>query len=120
MTAEEQCRLVDDAETMRNLALVLFIGLALFPSYDIHAQQATSIAAINRSLDPRFLNWLNSLFYIPPEGEIRVRKEYRMLTDTERNNFHNSIRALKQDTVHFHFGRHRSDLSDAMSETIAD
>jgi len=52
-----------------------------------------------RSLDPRFLNWLNSLFYLPPEGELRVRKEYRMLTDQERNNFHNSVRLLKQDTV---------------------
>jgi hypothetical protein len=52
-----------------------------------------------RSLDPRFLNWLNSLFFLPPEGELRVRKEYRMLTDAERNNFHNSIRLLKQDTV---------------------
>lgn len=57
------------------------------------------VTVIFRSLDPRFLNWLNSLFYLPPEGELRVRKEYRMLTDQERNNFHNAIRLLKQDTV---------------------
>lgn len=57
------------------------------------------IYAYFRSLDPRFLSWLNSLFYLPPEGELRVRKEYRMLSDTERNNFHTAIRLLKQDTV---------------------
>lgn len=32
----------------------------------------------------------------------RVRKEYRMLSDDERNRFHKAIRALKEDTVTYY------------------
>lgn len=84
--------------TMPSMITCLVVLTALLPLCDIQAQQATTLTAINRSLDPRFLSWLNSLFYLPPEGELRVRKEYRMLSDTERNNFHTAIRLLKQDT----------------------
>lgn len=84
---------------MRFPAACLLVLLMMFlPPPEIQAQLTTTFATINRSLDPRFLNWLNSLFYLPLDGELRVRKEYRMLTDQERNNFHNAIVLLKQDT----------------------
>ncbi|XP_052232072.1 putative tyrosinase-like protein tyr-1 [Dreissena polymorpha] len=83
---------------MTTLSVLFVLWAILLPCFDIDAQLATPAGAMNRSLDPRFLNWLNSLFYLPPEGEIRIRKEYRVLSDQERNNFHNAIRLLKQDT----------------------
>jgi hypothetical protein len=42
---------------------------------------------------------MNGLFYLPPEGDLRVRKEYRTLTDQERNDFHRAVVMLKRDRV---------------------
>ncbi|KAL3859844.1 hypothetical protein ACJMK2_010034 [Sinanodonta woodiana] len=78
---------------MPSITVYLILLFAVIRYCDIQAQVTS-----NRSLDPSFLRWLNSLFYLPPEGELRVRKEYRMLTDMERNNFHQAMRLLKMDT----------------------
>ncbi|XP_069113185.1 putative tyrosinase-like protein tyr-3 [Argopecten irradians] len=42
--------------------------------------------------------WLSSLLHLPEKGEIRTRKEYRVLTDTERQEFHLALNILKNDT----------------------
>ena len=41
--------------------------------------------------------WLNSLFKLP-EGT-RIRKEYRLLTDEEREKYHDAFKQLKNDKV---------------------
>ena len=41
--------------------------------------------------------WLNSLFKLP-EGP-RIRKEYRLLTDEEREKYHDAFKQLKNDKV---------------------
>lgn len=51
----------------------------------------------NYAIKPADQDWLTSLFYIPATP--RVRKEYRMLTDEERDRFHGAIIKMKKDRV---------------------
>lgn len=43
--------------------------------------------------------WLNFLFFLLEEGEIRERKEYRLLIEEEREYFYRVVNMLKNDTV---------------------
>lgn len=43
--------------------------------------------------------WLNFLFFLLEEGEIRERKEYRLLIEEEREDFYKVVNMLKNDTV---------------------
>jgi hypothetical protein len=69
--------------------------------FDIHDE------SLFMTSDPRFefpltevdISWLNSLFILPKEGETRIRKEYRLLSDRERENFHAAVNLLKNDSV---------------------
>ncbi|XP_021358022.1 putative tyrosinase-like protein tyr-3 isoform X2 [Mizuhopecten yessoensis] len=44
------------------------------------------------------VEWLSSLLRLPETGELRIRKEYRVLTDEERRDFHQALNILKNDT----------------------
>lgn len=69
--------------------------------FDVHDE------SMFQTSDPRFefplteadVTWINSLFTLPEKLEIRTRKEYRLLTDNEREDFHRAINMLKNDTV---------------------
>ncbi|KAH3768626.1 hypothetical protein DPMN_169846 [Dreissena polymorpha] len=52
---------------------------------------------VNFPIRPQDQAWIDTLFYIPREP--RVRREYRMLTEEQRNTFHQAFVALKNDTV---------------------
>lgn len=80
-------------QTMPSLFHVLLVLLGLFPLSKLQFRTT------NNNLNPRFVQWMNGLFYLPQEGQLRVRKEYRTLTDQERNDFHRAIVLLKRDRV---------------------
>jgi hypothetical protein len=73
--------------------------------------QATFIQTEYNILNTFYLqayNWVQSLLPKPPSRRhvrqavspnLRIRKEYRRLTDMERANFHTAIQLLKADTV---------------------
>ncbi|XP_061196383.1 putative tyrosinase-like protein tyr-3 [Saccostrea echinata] len=69
--------------------------------FDIHDESmfATSDPRFEFPLTEADVTWLNSLFTLPEQGETRVRKEYRLLTEEERNNFHTAINMLKNDST---------------------
>ena len=78
---------------MPSLVQILYLILAIFPLCRLQQNN-------NRSnLNPRFIVWMNSLFYIPNDRNVRVRKEYRLMTDTERRDYHRAIIMLKNDRV---------------------
>lgn len=52
---------------------------------------------VNFPIRPQDQAWLDTLFYIPREP--RVRREYRMLTQDQRDTFHQAFVALKNDKV---------------------
>ncbi|XP_063441071.1 putative tyrosinase-like protein tyr-1 [Mytilus trossulus] len=78
---------------MPSLYRILFLLLGLFPLYRLQFRSTNS----NNNLNANFVQWMNGLFYLPPDGQLRVRKEYRTLTDTERNDFHRALVMLKRD-----------------------
>lgn len=45
------------------------------------------------------LQWLGTLLVLQLEGEVRIRKEYRQMSDEEREQFHNAVNLLKEDKV---------------------
>ena len=53
----------------------------------------------DNSISTDNLEWLNSLFNLPETR--RIRKEYRMLTEEERNLFNGAFLKLKQDKVSY-------------------
>lgn len=69
--------------------------------FDIHDESmfATSDPRFEFPLTEADITWLNSLFSLPEEGETRGRKEYRLLTEEEREDFHKAVNMLKNDTV---------------------
>lgn len=69
--------------------------------FDIHDESmfATSDPRFEFPLTEADITWLNSLFSLPEEGETRERKEYRLLTEEEREDFHKAVNMLKNDTV---------------------
>ena len=76
--------------TMLKCVIVLLCLLVINP---LHALEVGE----NYAIRPQDQEWLTSLFYIPTSP--RVRKEYRMLSDTERENFHGAILKMKDDRV---------------------
>lgn len=72
--------------------------------FDIHDESmfATSDPRFEFPLTEADVTWLNSLFSLPEEGETRERKEYRLLTEEEREYFHRAVNMLKNDTVAIH------------------
>ncbi|XP_060075256.1 putative tyrosinase-like protein tyr-3 [Ylistrum balloti] len=42
--------------------------------------------------------WLGSLLHLPEQHEVRIRKEYRAMTEGERLKFHLALNILKNDT----------------------
>lgn len=75
--------------------------------FDIHDESmfATSDPRFEFPLTEADVMWLNSLFSLPEEGETRERKEYRLLTEEEREDFHRAVNMLKNDTVGIHILR---------------
>lgn len=69
--------------------------------FDIHDESmfATSDPRFEFPLTEIDISWLNSLFILPKKGETRIRKEYRLLSDKERENFHAAVNLLKNDSV---------------------
>lgn len=82
---------------MPSLYQTILLLLGLFPLCRLQFRTT------NSNLNPRFVQWMNGLFYLPPEGDLRVRKEYRTLTDQERNDFHRAVVMLKRDRVSITF-----------------
>lgn len=80
---------------MPSLYKILLLLLGLFPLCRLQFRSTNS----NNNLNANFVQWMNGLFYLPPDGQLRVRKEYRTLTDTERNDFHRALVMLKRDRV---------------------
>lgn len=72
---------------------VLILFLAIFPISRLQIRTQTNA-------NSRFVQWMNGLFYLPRGNELRVRKEYRLLSDEERRNYHQAILLLKNDRVH--------------------
>lgn len=72
--------------------------------FDIHDESmfATSDPRFEFPLTKADVTWLNSLFSLPEEGETRERKEYRLLTEEEREYLHRAVNMLKNDTVAIH------------------
>ncbi|XP_069113593.1 putative tyrosinase-like protein tyr-1 [Argopecten irradians] len=78
---------------MPSIYAILYLVLAVFPL--CHFQTSTRSRSL--ALNPEFVRWINTLFYLPPEGQLRYRKEYRLLTDQERGDFHRALLMLKED-----------------------
>nr|AHZ34287.1 tyrosinase A2 [Pinctada maxima] len=75
---------------MPSLLQILYLILAVFPLCRLQQRSVNN-------LNPRFIMWMNSLFYIPNDRNLRVRKEYRMLSDAERRDYNRAIILLKND-----------------------
>ncbi|KAL5022793.1 hypothetical protein ScPMuIL_001948 [Solemya velum] len=75
---------------MKSLLQVIFLILALFPLCKLQG-------AFRNNFNQQLVTWMNSLFYLPPDGQLRIRKEYRMMTNQERNDYHRAVLLLKQD-----------------------
>ena len=73
------------------IALLLFLG-------SIPGLAAREVAE-DTPIDPEGQKWLNSLFKIPESP--RIRKEYRLLTDKERERYHDAFVQLRNDKVNF-------------------
>uniref|UniRef100_A0A8W8JXK3 Tyrosinase copper-binding domain-containing protein n=1 Tax=Magallana gigas TaxID=29159 RepID=A0A8W8JXK3_MAGGI len=69
---------------------VLVLFLAIFPISRLQIRTQTNA-------NSRFVQWMNGLFYLPRGNELRVRKEYRLLSDEERRSYHQAILLLKND-----------------------
>ena len=70
--------------------------------FDVHDEsmfQSPESAKFEFPLTKKDVDWLNSLFELPNDNELRIRKEYRMLTEDEREALHRAINTLKNDTV---------------------
>ncbi|KAK3085777.1 hypothetical protein FSP39_008591 [Pinctada imbricata] len=68
--------------------------------FDVHNEsmfRSPESAKFEFPLTKADIQWLNSLFVLPAKNERRVRKEYRTLSEEERETFHRAINALKHD-----------------------
>jgi hypothetical protein len=79
--------------SLKSLLNAVIVFLAIFPISRLQIRTQTNA-------NSRFVQWMNGLFYLPRGNELRVRKEYRLLSDEERRNYHQAILLLKNDRVH--------------------
>ena len=70
---------------MRLLLIVTFLGVSV------------GEVAEDNPINEKGQQWLNTLFKIPDKP--RIRKEYRLLTDEEREIYHDAFIQMKNDTV---------------------
>lgn len=66
---------------------------------------ATGKSRWNPSVDQKIYGFISNIFQKyanNPPTTLRVRKEYRRLTEVERTNYHSAVNALKRDTVKNH------------------
>ncbi|KAK3581167.1 hypothetical protein CHS0354_024700 [Potamilus streckersoni] len=70
--------------------------LPLFILIDYTISQSRPPIGVEYSISKKDQEWLNNLFRFPDRP--RTRKEYRMMTDEERHNFHKAFHLMRNDT----------------------